>query len=215
MNNNKIKVMVVDDHLMVRKGLALFVNGYADMELVGEAGDSRTAVQLYTETQPDVVLMDMKLPDGDGATAIREIRVKFTNARVIALTSFADDETIDAALHAGARGFLLKDVSVEELAAAIRMVHQGKAIFDAKAYEALFSFLEKSGVSEVKTIFSKREKDVLRHLVNGLTNKQIAVRLKVQPSTIKQYLSTIFTKLRVQSRTEAVAEALRMRLVEK
>lgn len=215
MNQNKIKVMVVDDHLMVRKGLALFVGGYSDMELVGEAADSQTAVVVFAETQPDVVLMDMKLPDRDGAATIAEIRKRHPNARVIALTSFADDDTIDAALHAGARGFLLKDVSVEELANAIRTVHQGKVIFDEKASEVLYGLLAKSENVETKTIFSKREKDVLRHLVNGLTNKQIAARLKVQPSTIKQYLSSIFTKLRVQSRTEAVAETLRMGLIEK
>lgn len=159
--------------------------------------------------------MDMKLPDRDGAATIAEIRKRHPNARVIALTSFADDDTIDAALHAGARGFLLKDVSVEELANAIRTVHQGKVIFDEKASEVLYGLLVKSENVETKTIFSRREKDVLRHLVNGLTNKQIAARLKVQPSTIKQYLSSIFTKLRVQSRTEAVAETLRMGLIEK
>jgi NarL family two-component system response regulator LiaR len=215
MNTKKIKVMIVDDHLMVRKGLALFVNGSKDMELVGEAEDSAGAIQLYEQENPDVVLMDMMLPDNDGATTISRICKSHPGAKIIALTSFTEDEIIENALQAGASGFLLKNVSVEELASSIRMVHQGKTIFDAKASDVLHRLINRTEADDKKAVFSEREKDVLRLLANGLTNKQIAAHLKVQPSTVKQYLSYIFSKMRVQNRAEAVAAAIRMNMLKK
>ena len=212
MKNKKISVMIVDDHLMVRKGLAQFVKGNRDMRLVGEAENSRDAVLLYKQEIPDVALMDMKLPDRDGAATICEIRKSDPNARIIALTSFAEDEVIDAALHAGARGFLLKNISVEELANAIRIVHDGKTIFDSKSSEIIFNLIANTAAQGNQFVLSEREKSVLDLLVNGLTNKQIALQMKVKPSTVKQYLSSIFVKLRVQSRTEAATEALKLGL---
>lgn len=212
-----IKVLVVDDHPMVRKGLAMFVSGFADMQLVGEAADAASALEMYRRELPDVVLMDMVMPDEGGASATSRIRQEFPDAAIIALTSFGEDHLIEAALRAGARGFLYKTVSVEELADAIRQTHRGRTILDPKASEVMLRM-----VSEAETApavfhpaeLSDRESKVLRLLVEGLTNKQIAARLNLRPSTVKQYISNILSKLNVQSRTEAVAAALKMRLLE-
>lgn len=218
MSGELIKVMVVDDHPMVRKGLVMFVGGFADMQLVGEAADAASALEMYRQEHPDVVLMDMVMPDEGGASAISRIRQEFPEAAIIALTSFGEDHHIEAALRAGARGFLYKTVSVEELADAIRQIHRGRTILDPKASDVMLRMVsggESSPPSLPQSALSERESDVLRLLVEGLTNKQIAVRLDLRPSTVKQYISNILSKLKVQSRTEAVAAALKLGLLEK
>lgn len=218
MTQQPIKVLIVDDHPMVRKGLALFVSGFDDLLLVGEAGNAQEALDLYAQHSPDVVLMDMVLPDIDGAQIIRMMRQLDSEAAIIALTSFGEEALIEAALHAGARGFLYKNISVDELADAIRQTHRGRTILDPKASEVMLRMV--SGTNQaspdfVKSDLSEREKDVLKLLVQGLTNKQIAATLDLQTSTVKQYISNILSKLNVQSRTEAVASALRLGLLEK
>lgn len=218
MTQQPIKVLIVDDHPMVRKGLALFVSGFDDLFLVGEAGNAQEALGLYAQHSPDVVLMDMVLPDIDGAKIIRMMRQLDSEAAIIALTSFGEEALIEAALHAGARGFLYKNISVDELADAIRQTHRGRTILDPKASEVMLRMV--SGTNQtppasVKSDLSEREKDVLKLLVQGLTNKQIAATLDLQTSTVKQYISNILSKLNVQSRTEAVASALRLGLLEK
>lgn len=217
MTQPPIKVMIVDDHLMVRKGLALFVSGFEDMLLVGEAGNAQDALDIFMKQLPDVVLMDMVLPDINGAEITRMIRQRHPEAAIIALTSFGEEALIESALRAGARGFLYKNISVDELADAIRQTYRGRTILDPKASEVMLRLVggtESGAAAPVKSELSDREKDVLQLLVRGLTNKQIAATLDLQPSTVKQYISNILSKLNVQSRTEAVASALRHGLIE-
>jgi NarL family two-component system response regulator LiaR len=217
MTTETITVLIVDDHPVVRKGLAMFLGGFADMVLVGEAEDGASALEIYRRECPQVVLMDLLLPDMDGAEVIRRIRQDFPQAVILALSASGDEELIEAALRAGARGFLSKLVSVVELAEAIRQVHHGRMILDAKAsalMQRMFNAPDPPAPASIKAGLSEREQAVLVLLVQGQTNKQIAARLNIQLSTVKQYIGNILAKLRVRSRTEAVAIALKLGLVE-
>jgi len=205
-----IRVMVVDDHPMVRRGLATIMMVFDDLELVGEAGRGEAAIQLCAQILPDVVLMDMVMPDMDGATATRAIRQQFPTVQVIALTSFKEAELVQNALEAGAIGYLLKDVSADELAQAIRAAHAGRATFSPEAAQALIHAATQPPAPGHD--LTERERAVLALLVEGLNNTQIAERLVVSPSTIKSHVSNILSKLGVASRTEAVALAVRHRL---
>ena len=213
MNKKNIKVMIVDDHPMVRQGLAMFVSGCEDMQLVAEATNEASAIELYHEFLPDIVLMDMVIPDTDGATIIRKIRQGNPEAAIIALTSYGDEHIIESALRAGARGFLYKDISVDELANAIRQTYEGRTILDQKASDVMLRMVNSPTAPYFKSELSEREADVLELLVLGLTNKQIAYRLNLQISTVKQYISNILSKLNVRSRTEAVATAIKLGIV--
>ncbi|MGA9532092.1 MAG: response regulator transcription factor [Anaerolineales bacterium] len=206
-----IRVMLVDDHTMVRQGLTTFLKVYDDLELAGEASSGEAALRLCPEVLPDVILMDLMLPDMDGATATRAIRQLSPQIEVIALTSYKEPELIRNALEAGAIGYLLKDVSVEELAHAIRAAHAGRATLSAEATEVIVR--ASAQPPEPGFDLTAREREVLVLLVEGLTNDQIAARLTVSPSTIKSHVSNILTKLGVASRTEAVTLALRQGLV--
>jgi NarL family two-component system response regulator LiaR len=203
--------MLVDDHAMVRRGLATFLMVYDDLELVGEAADGKTALRLCGQATPDVVLMDMVMPGMDGVTATRAMRQHYPGVQVIALTSFKEEELVQNALQAGAIGYLLKDVSADELAQAIRAAHAGRVTLSPEAAQAL-------AYAATHTLppghdLTERERDVLALLVEGLSNTQIADRLVVSPSTIKSHVSHILAKLGVASRTEAAALAIRHRLV--
>jgi NarL family two-component system response regulator LiaR len=196
---------------MVRRGLATFLKVFDDLELAGEADGGQTAVQLCAQLKPDVVLMDMVMPDMDGATATRLIRNQSESIQVIALTSFKEEILVRSALQAGAIGYLLKDVSADELAQAIRAGHAGRATLSPEAAQALVhaaSQLPPPGMD-----LTERERTVLALMVEGLNNTQIAGRLTVSPSTIKSHVSSILGKLGVSSRTEAVTLALRNRIV--
>lgn len=206
-----IRVMLVDDHTMVRKGLATFLKVFKDLLLVGEADSGAAAIKLCDEIQPDVVLMDMVLPDMDGATITREIRLKFPQTQVIVLSSFKEGELVKKALDAGAIGYLLKDVSADELGTAIRSAHAGRATLSP---EAARSLVENATLPPVPGLdLTEREREVLALMVEGLSNTQIAGRLTVSPSTIKSHVSNILSKLGVASRTEAVTLALRHHIV--
>ena len=206
-----IRVMLVDDHTMVRRGLATFLKAYDDLELAGEAGSGEEAIQLCGEILPDVVLMDMVMPDMDGATATRAIRQQFPQMHVIALTSFKEGELIRNALEAGAIGYLLKDVSAEELAEAIRAAHAGRTTLSPEAAQSLVQ----SVIQPPNPGFdlTDREREVLTLMIEGLNNTQIAGSLSVSPSTIKSHVSNILSKLGVTSRTEAVTLALRNHII--
>ena len=206
-----IRVMLVDDHTMVRWGLATFLTVFKDFKLVGEAENGRTAVQLCAEVLPDVVLMDMAMPDMDGVTATRLIHQQFPQVRVIALTSFKEGKLIRDVLEAGAIGYLLKDVSAEELAQAIRAAHAGRAALSPEATQALVHATSQPPAPGFD--LTERERAVLTLMVEGLNNTQIAGRLTVQLSTVKSHVSNILSKLGVASRTEAVTLALRNHLV--
>ena len=206
-----IRVMLVDDHTMVRRGLATFLKVFDDLQLAGEAESGEAAIQLCAEVLPDVILMDMVLPMMDGATATRAIRQQFPQVQVIALTSFKEGEFIKNALEAGAIGYLLKDVSANELARAIRAAHAGRATLSPDVAQVIVHAAgqpPKPGLD-----LTERERVVLALMVEGLNNTQIAGRLTVSPSTIKSHVSNILTKLGVSSRTEAVTLALRHGLV--
>jgi NarL family two-component system response regulator LiaR len=206
-----IRVLLVDDHTMVRKGLALFLKAFDDLELAGEAEDGAAAIQLCGEIFPDVVLMDMVMPDMDGVSATRTICQQFPQIQVIALTSFKEGELVKNALAAGAIGYLLKDISADELARAIRAAHTGRATLSPEATQALVQNANQPSFPGLD--LTEREREVLALMVEGLNNTQIAGRLTVSPSTVKSHVSNILSKFGVASRTEAVTLALRNHIV--
>lgn len=209
-SSQPIRIMIVDDHLMVRRGLTTFLKVFKEFELVGEAESGEVAVQLCEKLQPDVILMDMIMDGMDGAAATRLIRKRFPNIQIIALTSFKDEIQVKSALHAGAISFLLKDVSADELAQAIHSAYAGRSTISPEVTKSL---IETNQEPIPGNDLTEREHEVLLLMVEGLNNTQIASRLTVSPSTIKSHVSSILTKLGVASRTEAVALALRNKLV--
>jgi NarL family two-component system response regulator LiaR len=206
-----IRVMLVDDHAMVRRGLATFLKVYDDLQLAGEAENGEAAIQLCAEVLPDVILMDMSMPVMDGATATRAIRQQFPKIQVIALTSFKEGKVIKQALEAGAISYLLKDVSADDLVRAIRAAHAGRATLSSEAAQSL---VETANLPSAPGLdLTGREREVLTLMIEGLNNTQIAGKLTVSPSTIKSHVSHILAKLGVASRTEAVTLALRNHIV--
>jgi NarL family two-component system response regulator LiaR len=203
--------MVVDDHTMVRRGLATFLRVYDDLELVGEAENGEDAIQLCAKVLPDVILMDIVMPVMDGSTAIHAIRQQFPQVKVIALTSFSESKLINNALEAGAIGYLLKNVLAEDLASAIRLAHSGRVTLSPEAVQVLVEGVNQPPAPGLD--LTEREREVLSLMVEGLNNTQIAGRLAVSPSTIKSHVSNILSKLGAESRTEAVTLALRSRIV--
>ena len=207
----RIRVLIVDDHAVVRSGLATFLQAFDDFELLGEAGDGAEAVRLCAETSPDVVLMDLLMPEMDGIAATRAIRERDPNVGVIALTSFQDQEKVQAALDAGAIGYLLKNVSADELARAIRSARAGRPTLAPEATQALIHAATRPAAPGHD--LTPREREVLALMVRGLNNADIAKRLVVNRSTAKFHVSNILAKLGVTSRTEAVAFALTHHLI--
>ena len=206
-----IRVMVVDDHLMVRRGLATFLKVYDDLQLAGEAESGEDAVQLCAEVLPDVILMDMVLPMIDGVTATRIIRQKFPQVQVIALTSFKEGNLISEALEAGAIGYMLKNVSADELARGIRDAYQGRATLSPEIAQVLVHTANHPHIPGFD--LTEREREVLSWMIKGLSNTQIASKLSVSPSKIKSQVCNILSKLSAASRTEAVTVALRNHIV--
>lgn len=206
-----IRVMLVDDHAMVRRGLATFLIVFDDFKLVGEAESGEAAIQLCAKVLPDVILMDMVMPGMGGEAATRAIRKKYPQVQVIALTSFKEGALIKNVLEAGAIGYLLKDVSADELAQAIHAAHAGRATLSPDVAQVIVQ--DASQPPEPGLDLTERERAVLALMVEGLNNTQIAGRLTVSPSTVKSHVSNILSKLGVSSRTEAVTLALRHGLV--
>jgi NarL family two-component system response regulator LiaR len=203
--------MIVDDHAVVRSGLAAFLLAFDDLELVGEAGGGEEAVHLCTQVQPDVVLMDLVMPKMDGATATRAIRERCPQVQVIALTSFKEEELVQGVLQAGAISYLLKNVSADELVSAIRAAHAGRPILAPEAAQALIHAATHPPAPGQD--LTPREREVLALMVAGLNNPDIAQRLVVSQSTVKFHVSSILSKLGAASRTEAVALAVQHHLV--
>jgi two-component system, NarL family, response regulator LiaR len=206
-----IRVLVADDHAVVRGGLGVFLRAFPDMELVGEASNGREAVQRCQELQPDVVLMDLKMPVVDGVAATQAIRQAMPNVRVIVLTSFTEDDLVPKALQAGAIGYLLKTVSHRELAKAIRSACAGRSTLAPEATQALIQATLQPPAPGAD--LTTRELEVLALMVQGLSNLQIADQLVIAESTAKTHVSSIIAKLGVSSRTQAVALALKYNLV--
>ena len=210
--SSSIRVFLVDDHAMLRKGLRFFLTGFDDLELVGEAASGKEAIRLCAELQPDVVLMDMVMPDMDGAAATQAIRQQSPSVEVIALTSFQEEDLIERALQAGAISYLLKNVSAQALAEAIRRAHAGHSTLAPEATEVLVKATrQRAGQHDYG--LTERELEVLSLLVEGLSNAEIAERLVVSVATVKFHVRGILSKLGVSSRTEAVALAWQQSLI--
>ncbi len=210
-NEPRIRVLIVDDHAVVRSGLSKFLLVNRDLELVGEAADGAEAVQLAALHKPDVVLMDLMMPGVDGVTATREIRRKYPAMQVIALTSFSEQAMVQGALQAGAIGYLQKNVTAAELASAIRSAYTGRMILSSEAARVLAQSMTQPPIPA--NDLTSREREVLQLMVVGLNNNEIAARLVVSLGTVKFHISNIFQKLGVSSRVEAVKLALERKLV--
>ncbi len=205
-----VKVMIVDDHAVVRSGLSRFLKVNKDFQLVAEASDGREAVQMVSLHKPDVVLMDLMMPEVDGVTATREIHQKYPNVKVIALTSFSEQNMVQGALQAGAIGYLQKNVTAAELADAIRSACAGRMTLSAEATQALAQSVAQPQIAGNQ--LTDRERDVLKCMVDGLNNQEIAEQLVISLGTVKFHVSNIFQKLGVDSRVEAVKAALEQKL---
>jgi NarL family two-component system response regulator LiaR len=204
--------VIVDDHEMVRSGLAIFLRVMRDLELVGEASSGEEAVQVCEEVNPDVVLMDMVMPGLDGAAATRAVRERCPATSVIALTSFPEEDLVQRALEAGAMGYLLKNVKADELATAIRAARAGKPTLSPEAAQALIQRAARPAPPGHD--LSAREREVLSLIRQGLSNRAIAERLVISLSTVDFHVSNILGKLGVTSRTEAVALAIEHHIVD-
>ncbi|MFM0250762.1 response regulator [Paraburkholderia sediminicola] len=203
---DKIRVLIADDHVAVREGLAAMIGRQADTMVVGEAANGREAVELWQKHRPDVTLLDLRMPVLDGVSAISEIHHQDASARIIILTTFDSDSEIAGAIKAGAKGYLLKDAPREELFDCIRKVHAGETCIPPSLVAKLAA-----GVSS--EALTSRELDVLTLLARGKSNKEIGGNLYISETTVKSHLRSVFTKLNVVSRTEAIAVATRRGLI--
>ncbi len=206
-----IRVLIVDDHAVVRSGLGAFLMVYEDLQLVGDAANGPEALRMCEKYHPDVVLMDLVMPGMDGAATTKAIRERWSDIHVIALTSFKDEGLVQGALQAGAIGYLLKNVSADELANAIRSARVGRPTLAPEAAEALIqASLNQPALGHDLTA---REKEILALMVEGLSNPDIAERLYVSRSTVKFHVSNILSKLGAVTRTEAVAITIQNNLL--
>jgi NarL family two-component system response regulator LiaR len=212
MSSNTIRVLVVDDHAVVREGLRAFLELQDGIEVAGEAADGNEAVEAAERLSPDVILMDLVMPNLDGLAAMRVLRARLPNARVIVLTSFFDDEQLMPALRAGAAGYLLKNAPPQELARAVRAAHAGEAVLDpvvaARVIEAL------AGHAEPLDRLTPREREVLVLIGRGFPNKRIARELGLAEKTVKTHVGHVLAKLGVSDRTQAAVIAVRAGLVQ-
>jgi NarL family two-component system response regulator LiaR len=209
-----IRVMIVDDHAMVRRGLSSFLLVMEDLELVAEAKDGLDALRRCEQTPPDVILMDLIMPVMDGPTAIRNIKECWPEMQIIALTSFQEEDLVHQALQAGAISYLLKDISADELGEAIRAAYAGKPTLAPEAAQALIKGTRaQSEGPEPGSDLTPRELEVLALMVEGLNNPEIAERLSISRATASVHVSNILSKLGVSNRVEATTLALRRNLV--
>ena len=206
-----IQVMLVDDHNVVRSGLATFLKAYDDLELVGEARNGREALDLCHIKQPDVILMDLMMPVMDGIAATRAILAKYPQVKIIAMTSFEEETLVQGVLAAGAMGYLLKNVTADDLARAIRDAVSGRATLSPEAATALIHATRPT--TQPSFDLTEREMQVLKLVVQGQSNQQIADALVITLATVKAHVSSILSKLEVSSRAEAIAYAIKHKIV--
>jgi len=207
----KIRVLVADDHSVVRGGLRLFMLAFSDLELVGEAENGQQAIDYCRLYEPDVVLMDLMMPEVNGVEATREISMKYPNIHVVILTSFPEQQLVQDAVAAGALGYMLKTASAHELVEAIRSAARGQATL---APEAVTALAKKSGTAAYHQSLTTREWEVYRLVVAGKGNSEIAKELMVSVSTTKYHVSNILSKLGVKNRSEAIAYAVQHHLTD-
>ncbi len=211
MATEKIRVLLVDDHDIVRKGLSVLLENFDDIQIVNQANDGAAALSACKQGGIDVVLMDMVMPRMDGVTATTQITHACPEVRIIALTSFGDEENVQAALKAGAIGYLLKNVTGEELANAIRRAYAGQSTLAPEAAQVLIRATTRP--PSVGHDLTEREREVLSLMIEGLSNREIAERLVISSSTVKNHVSNILSKLGTISRTQAVALAVESRII--
>ena len=214
-----IHVVVVDDHEVVRRGLSSFLDGEPDLEIVGEAKDGGEALDLLARLdsdrrRPDVVVMDLQMAPVDGIESTRQIRARYDDVEVVALTSFAEEERVQAALEAGASGYLLKDADADEVAAAVRAAHRGELQLDPAVAKRLMTLLQTARREDPAAELTSRELEVLRLVGEGKANKEIAAELVISERTARTHVSSILGKLGLASRTQAALWAVREGLVD-
>jgi DNA-binding NarL/FixJ family response regulator len=197
-----IRILIVDDHPIMRVGIAAIIQAHGEMAVAGQAGSAAEALRLFTETNPDITLMDLRLPDQNGVAAIRQIRAKSPDAKIIVLTTYEGDEDIHQALQAGAMGYLIKGMPHEALISALLRVHHGNRFLPPPVTHALASRMPNSELSA-------REREVLTLMVAGKSNREIAEHLNIKEATVKSHVSVILMRLDVSDRTQAVVEALK------
>ena len=218
MESLPIKILIVDDHTMVRDGLSSMLGRQQDFAIIGEAGNGREAVEKAQDLGPDVILMDLRMPEMTGVEAMRAIGERDPEAKIIVLTTYDTDEYIFDAIEAGAKGYLLKDTSREELFSAVRAVHRGESQIEPGVAAKVLTRLaqlsrQNSDPNRSNDTLSDREIEVLQLIAGGAANKQIAVDLSISESTVKTHVANIFQKLDVSHRTEAVTQALQRGII--
>ena len=207
----RIQVMLVDDHNVVRSGLATFLKAYEDLELVGEARNGLEALALCHRKKPDVILMDLMMPEMDGIAATRAILADYPEIKIIAMTSFEDEQLVQGVLAAGAISYLLKNVTAEELAKAIREAVSGRSTLSPEAARVLIQATRPT--KQPLFDLTEREREVLNLVVQGNSNQQIAETLVISLATVKAHISSILSKLQVSSRAEAIAYVIKHKIV--
>ena len=203
-----VRVLIADDHPVVRQGLRTFLGVQDDITVVGEAGDGTEVLKAVEELDPDVVLLDLNMPGMDGQTALAELHARGVRARVLVLTSMTERGHVLPAVRAGAAGYLYKDVDPKALVQAIRAVHDGHVLLHPEAAQAVLRSEQRDGVRELDTL-TEREREVLIEIAHGRSNREIARALVVSEKTVKTHVSNLFTKLGVQDRTQAALYAVR------